>query len=64
MSSSEKAVYVRSLLGGEKAKNAKGGFGHRYTRQPETYVRQIDEAYSRGETRDPAILFAALADRR
>jgi hypothetical protein len=64
MSPSAKTVYVRSLLGGEEAKNAKGGLGHRYTRQPEEYVKQIDEAYSRGERRDPAVIFAVLADQR
>ena len=64
MSPSEKTVYVSSLLGGEKAKSAKGGAGHRYTREPQDYLQRIDEAYSRGNRRDPAVIFAGLADPR
>jgi hypothetical protein len=62
MSQSEKQVYVRSLIGGEKAKSAKGGADHRYTEQPDDYVKRIDEAYSRGDNREPALIFASLAD--
>lgn len=62
MSQSEKQVYVHSLIGGEKAKSAKGGAGHRYTRDPDGYVKRIDEAYSRGDHREPALIFASLAD--
>ena len=62
MSSSEKQVYVRSLIGGEQAKNAKGGAGHRYTQHVEDYVKRIDQAYSRSDRRDPAVIFAGLAD--
>lgn len=64
MSPDAKTVYVRSLLGGEKAKDAKGGFGHRYTGAPEDYVKRIDEAYSRGSEADPAVIFAGLTDKR
>jgi len=62
MSQSEKQVYVRSLIGGEKAKSAKGGTAHRYAEQPDGYVKRIDEAYSRGDNREPALIFASLAD--
>ncbi|HEX7419261.1 MAG TPA: hypothetical protein VF505_05210 [Thermoanaerobaculia bacterium] len=62
MSQSAKQVYVRSLIGGEQAKNAKGGTGHRYTRDPDGYVKRIDQAYSRGDNREPALIFASLAD--
>ena len=62
MSPSAKQVYVSSLIGGERAKNAKGGAGHRYSHSANDYVRRIDEAYSRGDNRDPAVIFAGLAD--
>ncbi|HEX9160774.1 MAG TPA: hypothetical protein VF980_03630 [Thermoanaerobaculia bacterium] len=64
MSSSEKTVYVRSLLGGEKAKAAKGGAGPTYSGRAEEYVARIDEAYAHGDGRDPAAIFAGMADRR
>lgn len=63
MSPSAKQVYVRSLIGGEKAKDAKGGGGNRYSQPAGDYIRRIDEAYSRGDHRDPAVIFASLADR-
>ena len=62
MTQSEKQVYVRSLIGGEQTKNAKGGTGHRYMGDPDDYVKRIDEAYSRGDTREPSLIFASLAD--
>ena len=64
MSSDEKQVYVRSLLGGEQAKSAKGGTRQTYSESAEYYVRRIDEAYSTGDRRDPAIIFSGLADKR
>ena len=64
MSPSAKQVYVRSLIGGEQAKNAKGGGGNRYSGSAGDYIRRIDEAYSRGDRRDPNFIFAGLADRR
>ena len=64
MSPSEKTVYVRSMLGGEKAKDAKGGTGHHYSLPADDYVKQIDAAYARGDRRDPAVIFAGLANDR
>jgi hypothetical protein len=64
MSPSAKQVYVRSLIGGEQAKNAKGGRGNHYSASADDYIRRIDEAYSRGDNRDPNLIFADLADRR
>ena len=64
MSPSEKTLYVSSLLGGEKAKQAKNGGGRVYNAPAETYVARIDEAYARGDRRDPSVIFAELADRR
>jgi hypothetical protein len=62
MSQPEKQIYVRSLIGGEQTKNAKGGTGHRYARDPDGYVKRIDKAYSRGDKREPSLIFASLAD--
>ncbi|HSP15053.1 MAG TPA: hypothetical protein VLV78_09895 [Thermoanaerobaculia bacterium] len=64
MPPSEKTLYVRSMIGAEKVKHAKGGSGHEYRGQVEDYVKQIDEAYSHGDRRDPADIFAGLADHR
>ena len=63
MSASEKRVYVSSLLGGEKAKEAKGGGARRYSAAVETYVMRIDRAYASGDRRDPPAIFVSLADR-
>ena len=60
----EKLLYVKSLLGGEKAKEAKGGNSRAYPRPAEEYVARIDAAYARGETGDPATIFGTLAERR
>jgi len=64
MNASEKTLYVSSLLGGERAKQAKNGGGRVYNAPAETYVARIDEAYARGDRRDPSVIFAELADRR
>ncbi len=64
MSASEKNLYVRSMIGAEKVKHAKGGAGHDYRGQPDDYVKQIDQAYAHGDRRDPADIFAGLADQR
>jgi hypothetical protein len=63
MSRSDKTLYVRQILGGEQAKAAKGGAAARAHALPaEEYVRLIDEAYARGETRDVDGVFAALSE--
>jgi hypothetical protein len=64
MSPSARTLYVSSLLGGEKAKSAKGGSVHIFSKRAEDYVRLIDDAYARGDRRDPAVIFASLADRQ
>jgi hypothetical protein len=64
MPPSEKTLYVKSLIGAEQVKHAKGGTGHEYTHPPEDYVKQIDAAYAHGDSRDPADIFAGLADHR
>ena len=64
MSNSDKAIYVSSMIGGEKAKQQKGGSGRTYSAAPEHYVTQIDAAYAQGDRRDPAAIFSELADRK
>jgi hypothetical protein len=47
----DRVMYVRSLVGSEKVKNAKGGHGRSYVRPVEEYVAQIDRAYGKGDQR-------------
>lgn len=61
MPQSDKVLYVRQLLGGEQAKAAKGGTAPAHPLSAEEYVRRIDEAYARGETRDVDAIFTAMA---
>src|SRR5215212_8444011 len=60
MSNDEKVIYVSSLMGAERVKDAKGGGGKRYDDTAEEYVARIDAAYARGDTRDPAAIFAEM----
>lgn len=60
MSHDEKTLYVRSLLGHEKAKERKGGNARRFDRPAEEYVKRIDDAYARGETRAVDEVFESL----
>ncbi|HKR66844.1 MAG TPA: hypothetical protein VJZ00_24165 [Thermoanaerobaculia bacterium] len=60
MSVDDRVLYVRSLMGAEKVKDAKGGGGRTYARPAEEYVRQIDTAYARGDQRDVRAIFAEL----
>ena len=64
MSHDEKTLYVRTLLGREKVKEAKGGNARVFDRPPEEYVRRIDDDYVRGERRDVDTLFEAMGSRR
>ena len=60
MSGNEKTLYVRSLLGHERAKESKGGAPNVHTKPAEEYVRAIDAAYAHGEGRDVDAVFEAL----
>jgi len=64
MSSDRKTLYVRTLLGREKVKEAKGGNGRAFDRPAEEYARRIDEAYVRGERRDADTLFEEMGSKR
>ena len=50
MSANEKSLYVRTLLGHEKTKEAKGGNDRVFTRSIDEYVKGIDDAYARGDS--------------
>jgi hypothetical protein len=60
MSRDDRVLYVNTLLGAEKVKDAKGGTGKTYTLAAEDYVKQIDAAYAQGDARDPETIFAEL----
>ena len=62
MPQSEKTLYVKSLLGAEKVKAAKGGAPRHYSRTADEYVKQIDTAYAAGDSRDPAAILGDLRD--
>ena len=64
MSPSEKTLYVRTLLGHERAKEAKGGNARTFDRPAEEYAQRIDQAYARGERRDADALFEEMGSRR
>ena len=64
MSSEDKTLYVRTLLGREKVKEAKGGNARVFDRPAEEYARRIDEAYARGERRDVDALFEEMGSKR
>jgi len=60
MSTQEKTIYVRSLIGHEEAKAHKGGNDRRFPLSPGEYVRRIDAAYARGDRRAPATIFEEM----
>ena len=61
MSPAEKTFYVRSLLGHEQASASKGGEPPAHPRPAEEYVRAMDAAYARGESRNANVLFDTMA---
>jgi hypothetical protein len=60
MSHEDRVLYVNTLLGAEKVKDAKGGTGKTYGLPPEDYVKQIEAAYARGDGRTPEQIFLEL----
>jgi hypothetical protein len=63
MPQAEKTLYVKSLLGAEKVKAAKGGDAVHYSRPAEEYAKRIDGAYALGDQRSPGEIFHELRDR-
>jgi hypothetical protein len=64
MSREDRVLYVRSLIGEETAKDAKGNRGRTYDQPAETYVDAIDAAYARGDGRAAEEIFAELSEAR
>jgi hypothetical protein len=64
MSAQEKKIYVQSMIGHEKAKTQKGGSGERITLPPDEYARRIDDAYARGDRRNPDTIFEEMGSTR
>lgn len=62
MPAAEKTLVVKTLIGGEKAKAAKGGNEKRFSRPADEYVHRIDAAYAHGERRDVNALFETMHD--
>jgi hypothetical protein len=64
MPPNEKTLYVRTLLGHEKTREAKGGNDLVFALPAEEYVKRIDEAYGRGDHRRVDEVFEAMGTRR
>jgi adenylylsulfate kinase-like enzyme len=64
MSANEKTLYVRTLLGHEKTKEAKGGNDRAFTGSIDDYVRGIDDAYARGDSRTVDAIFETMGRTR
>jgi hypothetical protein len=64
MPANEKSLYVRTLLGHEKTKDAKGGNDRVFTRSIDEYVKGIDDAYARGDTRTADAIFETMGSPR
>jgi predicted Fe-S protein YdhL (DUF1289 family) len=64
MPANEKALYIRTLLGHEKTKAAKGGNDRAFTRSIDDYVKSIDNAYARGDTRTVDAIFETMGSPR
>ena len=60
MSREDRLLYVRSLVGAETAKDAKGNRGRTYDQPAEHYVSAIDQAYARGDAREAHEIFEEL----
>jgi hypothetical protein len=60
MSSDEKTLYVRTLLGHEKTKEAKGGNDRVFPQSAGAYVTRIDDVYARGDRRSVDAIFEEM----
>ena len=60
----EKTLYIRTLLGHEKTREAKGGNDLVFTQPAETYVNRIDDAYARGDQRNVDAIFEEMGTKR
>jgi hypothetical protein len=60
MSHDDRVLYVKSMIGAENVKDAKGGGGRTYDRPAEEYVTGIDYAYAQGDTREAPQIFKEI----
>jgi len=60
MSQNEKTLYVRTLLGHEKTREAKGGNDHVFPRPADEYTTRIDAAYAHGDQRNVDAIFEEM----
>lgn len=60
MSPNEKTLYVRTLLGHEKTKEAKGGNDRVFPQSADAYVTRIDGAYAHGDQRSVDAVFEEM----
>jgi hypothetical protein len=61
MSRQDRVLYIKSLIGAEQVKEAKGGGAKTYDRPAEVYLIEINRAYARGDRREVHEVFAELA---
>jgi hypothetical protein len=64
MPQNEKTLYVRTLLGHEKSREAKGGNDLVFSLPAEDYVVRIDQAYAHGDQRTVDAIFEDMGTRR
>ena len=64
MSPNEKTLYVRTLLGHEKTKEAKGGNDRVFRLSIDDYVKRVDDAYARGDQRAADAIFEEMGSPR
>lgn len=64
MSPNEKTLYVRTLLGHEQTKQAKGGNDRAFGSTADDYVKRIDDAYARGDQRTVDAIFEEMGSPR
>jgi hypothetical protein len=64
MPQNEKTLYVRTLLGHEKSREAKGGNDLVFPLPAGDYVVRIDQAYARGDQRTVDTIFEEMGTRR
>jgi hypothetical protein len=64
MPPNEKILYVRTLLGHEKTKEAKGGNDRVFEKSAADYVKRIDETYARGDQRTVDAIFEEMGSSR
>ncbi|HET7434939.1 MAG TPA: hypothetical protein VFN10_09540 [Thermoanaerobaculia bacterium] len=60
LSHDDRVLFVKTLIGAEQSKNAKGGGGLNYNEDAAVYAQRIDDAYARGDQRRVDEIFAEM----